>query len=49
MIGTYKEKAFEEFIETYLLLNGGYTQVPEEEEYSRELALFPEEVMNREA
>jgi len=42
---SYKEEAFEEYIETYLLINGGYTQVPEDEEYNRELALFPKEAI----
>ncbi|HEX9744731.1 MAG TPA: hypothetical protein VGB30_04830 [bacterium] len=45
MIESYKEQAFEEFIETYLLINGGYTQIPEDEEYNRELALFPKEAI----
>lgn len=44
MTESYKEIAFEEWIETYLLEKAGYIQVPETE-YDRELALFPGEVI----
>jgi type I restriction enzyme R subunit len=41
---SYKEKTFEDFIETYLLVIEKYIQLPESE-YNRELAIFPDEVI----
>ncbi len=44
MVESYKEEAFEDFIETYLLVVEKYIQLPESE-YDRGLALFPDEVI----